>query len=334
MIRLALFYISIILVFLTIISLAEIPKLINYQGMLTDDMGNPLNGNYNLTFKIYSQSSGGTALWTETQNNVSVENGLFNVILGGTNPISSTMFDDTLRYFAITMGTDPELSPRIRLTSVGYAYRALVADSAIVTAAGGAGGWVDDGSVVRLQNSADAVGMGTVNPAARLHIHGSSPADANNGQLLISESTSGANRSLILGRTTSYGFVQTHNHQPLALNPIANYVCIGTTIPNSNLHVNGSVALAYKSVYNNYTITDSDCIIKAIFSAAHSIYLPTALSRDGRVYTIKNGGGANVGIVPAPDQEIDNHYGITLEAWEYVTIMSDGIDWIIIGGNF
>ena len=42
----------IILVFLVSLCLAGIPKLINYQGMLTDNSGTPLDGNFNITFKI------------------------------------------------------------------------------------------------------------------------------------------------------------------------------------------------------------------------------------------------------------------------------------------
>jgi hypothetical protein len=61
---------------------AAIPHLINYQGMLTDNSGNPLSGSYNLTFKIWTDTTGGSSLWTETQNGVQVTNGLFNVILG------------------------------------------------------------------------------------------------------------------------------------------------------------------------------------------------------------------------------------------------------------
>lgn len=97
---------------------------INYQGMLTDDAGIPLNGTYDLTFAIYSVSSGGSALWDETHSDVFVEGGLFNVILGSTEAIPSSVFEAAERYLGIKVGTDAELEPRIRLTSVGYAYLA------------------------------------------------------------------------------------------------------------------------------------------------------------------------------------------------------------------
>lgn len=155
------------------LSWGEIPQLINYQGMLTQSGGtSPVqDGQYNLTFKIYGSLSGDDSLWWEHHSNVQVTNGLFNIILGSINPISASVFDDTLRYLGIAVGSDPELSPRSRLTSVSYAYRALVADSAVVAvSAPTGGGWTDDGTVVRLETSTDKVGIGTTSPGAKLQV--------------------------------------------------------------------------------------------------------------------------------------------------------------------
>lgn len=84
---------------------------------------------------------------------------------------------------------------------------------------------------------AQNVGIGTASPANRLHIDAAPPANANSGQLRISESDNG--RFMLLGRTGSYGFIQTHNLQPLSLNPLGNNVGISTTDPQQRLHVNG-----------------------------------------------------------------------------------------------
>jgi hypothetical protein len=108
------------LVFLIGVSLADIPKLINYQGMLTDDESNPLTGSYNLTFYIYDDTTGGNLEWSETQNGVQVENGLFNVVLGKQAALNIA-FDESY-WLAVKVGT--ETMPRVRFTSVGYAYRA------------------------------------------------------------------------------------------------------------------------------------------------------------------------------------------------------------------
>ncbi len=95
------------------------------------------NGNYDLTFKIYGSADGVDSLWTEHHSGVTVTNGLFNVILGSVSSLDLAF--DTDYWLGFKVGTDPELIPRIRMTSVGYAYRALVADSAAVAGSGGGG---------------------------------------------------------------------------------------------------------------------------------------------------------------------------------------------------
>ncbi len=159
----------ILLVFLAGLSLAGIPKMINYQGMLTDNSGTPLSGPYNLTFKIWTDTTGGSSLWTETQNGVQVQNGLFNVILGRLTTLNLA-FD---QQYWLEVGVGGETMPRIRFTSVGYAYRASIADSATVAvSAPTGGGWTDDGANVRLTTSTDKVGIGTSTPDtySKLHI--------------------------------------------------------------------------------------------------------------------------------------------------------------------
>jgi len=163
----------IILVFLASLCLAGIPKLINYQGMLTQPDGTtPVSdGNYNLTFKIYGSAGGTDSLWWEYHSNVQVTHGLFNVILGSVTTLNLPF--NTSYWLGIRVGSDAELSPRIQLTSVGYAYRAKIADSATVAvSAPTGGGWTDDGTVVRLETGSDKVMIGTGSPAEKLHVNG------------------------------------------------------------------------------------------------------------------------------------------------------------------
>lgn len=95
---------------------AEAPKTINYQGVLFDDVG-AVDGDIEMTFAIYDQATGGTALWSETLT-VPVDNGKYSVILGKTTPID---LPDARQYWlGITVGTDEEMTPRVEMTSVMY----------------------------------------------------------------------------------------------------------------------------------------------------------------------------------------------------------------------
>ncbi len=110
-------------------AVAAPPELLNYQGRLTDDLGDPLDGQFDLTFTINSENVGGIQLWKETQT-VTISNGLFNVLLGTTNPLPVTVFDGNKAYLGIAINQQPELVPRQRIVSTAYAYRVATVDDA------------------------------------------------------------------------------------------------------------------------------------------------------------------------------------------------------------
>ncbi len=56
---------------------ATLPAVISYQGDLYSAAGQPLEGTYNLTFRIYDAPAGGNALYTEPHPNVPVRVGRF-----------------------------------------------------------------------------------------------------------------------------------------------------------------------------------------------------------------------------------------------------------------
>jgi hypothetical protein len=104
-----------------------IPQTINYQGYLTDADGYPLDGTVDMVFYLYDVDIGGNYLWKETQTGVQVTDGLFSVNLGEVIPINLPF--DTQYYLGIIVGEDTEMTPRQPVTSVGYAYRAGIADA-------------------------------------------------------------------------------------------------------------------------------------------------------------------------------------------------------------
>jgi hypothetical protein len=113
------------------ISQAAVPGQINYQGILKDSSGRTLSGNYQMTFAIYSSATGGSALWSETQT-AAIDSGLYNIQLGAVTaiPISPTVFDGNTRYLGVRVGSDSEMTPRIPMITVPYAFQAANADTA------------------------------------------------------------------------------------------------------------------------------------------------------------------------------------------------------------
>jgi hypothetical protein len=114
------------------------PGVMNYQGQLTDGSGNPLNGNADITFRLYDVSEGGVALWTEAHteaNAVLVSSGLFSTLLGSIEPIPPEVMSSSPLYLGVTVGSDAEMTPRQPVSSVAYALVANdVADGAITAA--------------------------------------------------------------------------------------------------------------------------------------------------------------------------------------------------------
>lgn len=105
----------------TLHSYAAVPHLINYQGRLTDKSNVPLEGAYNLTFRIYDAETAGNLLWEETQTGVVIQKGIFSILLGSVNNLNLAF--DKPYYLEIKVGNDV-MTPRQTITSSGYAIRA------------------------------------------------------------------------------------------------------------------------------------------------------------------------------------------------------------------
>ncbi|MFH1724403.1 MAG: hypothetical protein ABII00_07255 [Elusimicrobiota bacterium] len=99
---------------------AEVPRLINYQGLLAATAGAPVNGLKDLTFRIYDAQAFGQKLWEETQANVPVANGIFAVRLGAVASWSPAVFAADTAWLEIEMDGSV-LSPRKRLVTSPYA---------------------------------------------------------------------------------------------------------------------------------------------------------------------------------------------------------------------
>ena len=133
-------YTLMFIVILTSSVLAQIPRTLSYQGVLTDLSGNPkADGSYNISFSLYEQSTGGTAIWTEAKS-LALTKGLFSTSLGDLTPFADSIKFNQQYWLGITVGTDPELTPRIVLNANGYSFSSIYSDTA---------GNIIDGKVVK-----------------------------------------------------------------------------------------------------------------------------------------------------------------------------------------
>ena len=123
---------------------AATQSTIGFQARLYNANGSVVpDGYYNIEFKLYNQSSGGSALWTETyydsngaspgnDNRLRVVNGYLSAPLGSLTAFSGIDWDQE-HWVTLNVGGsnqtatptyDGEMTPRLKLTAVPYALRA------------------------------------------------------------------------------------------------------------------------------------------------------------------------------------------------------------------
>jgi hypothetical protein len=106
------------------------PNLVRFSGTLGGNGGKSQHV-ISVTFAIYVSQTGGTPLWTESQNLVADESGKYQVLLGSTTEIGlpSDLFNSgEARWLGVRSEGDTE-QPRILLVSVPYAMKAGDADT-------------------------------------------------------------------------------------------------------------------------------------------------------------------------------------------------------------
>lgn len=98
---------------------ANNPK-ISIQGTLKNANGNTVSdGTYELTFKLYSQATGGSAVWEEV-GNVDVVGGVYSYLLGTTVTLDPNVFSNPVWLGVVIEGF--ELSPRTEFSYSPYSF--------------------------------------------------------------------------------------------------------------------------------------------------------------------------------------------------------------------
>jgi hypothetical protein len=189
------------------LSTAQVPQLINYQGMLSDASGTASSGSYSIEFKIYDSATSGSVLWAETQT-VTVVEGLFDVLLGSATPIPYSVFDGSNKYLSLKIGGDSEMTPRKRLVSVGYSLRAYNADKV---------GGKDASAFVQNVDGVPPNNSGNVDLVAGDNVI--ITPDTTNNKITISATPGGGGNNWSLfgnsGTTSGTNFLGTTDNQPL-----------------------------------------------------------------------------------------------------------------------
>lgn len=105
--------------------------LLHYQARLLDPATSQPkpDGPYQMSFKLYASEVGGLPLWMEAKE-VTVSNGVFSALLGDVTPLNVGVFDGRALWLGITVGADPEATPRQPIAYVAYAMYANRAGSA------------------------------------------------------------------------------------------------------------------------------------------------------------------------------------------------------------
>ena len=106
---------SLLLLFILIlsISLSALDFVIPYQGYIKE-MGVTTPGSYTIAFSIYTNTSGGTALWSSGDQTVTLNEGVFNYLLGSANSFTNIDWSTGTKYLEVSFESTT-LTPRIKI---------------------------------------------------------------------------------------------------------------------------------------------------------------------------------------------------------------------------
>jgi len=201
----------VILTILFVFSGIILGQTLSTQGVLRDASGQSVaDGNYSMTFRLYTVENGGSNAWNETKT-VTVKNGVYNVILGKTKSLSSLDYDVTY-YLAIVMD-GVEMSPRMEMTLSPYALTNVQGTTNVFPKSGN-------------------VGINTTSPNYPLTVNG-------NFQLQYS----GASKYHMGCRQDGFNLAETGVADNRLFIKDGGNVGIGTNNPQSELDVDGCVRL-------------------------------------------------------------------------------------------
>lgn len=193
------------------------PRILSFQGRLTDANANPITSVTDMRFAIYNDdtASGSALLWQEVQSLTPDGDGIFSTLLGTVSSIPSTLFSENADlYLGITVEVDPELQPRQQLATVAYAANAETLQGLPPITAVGAG---QTDVVLALDSSGDLTIGGSASPTF----------SATGGEFTLSGN--------VLNLTTTAGSNADVNIEPNGLGKIDLLKSLQNTSLNNNI---------------------------------------------------------------------------------------------------
>jgi site-specific recombinase XerD len=261
------------------------PRILSFQGRLTDASNNAITSSTHLRFGIYTDaaSTGSALLWQEVDSVTPDANGVFSVLLGKNSPIQQALFANNQNLFlGITVEQTPELTPRQQLATVAYATNAETLQGLPPITQSGAG----TNNVVLALNSSGNLSIGA---ASTFQTVGGAFTLA--GDTLILNTNTGTNGNITLA-PDGKGFIDlqkplinstNNNNIPSAAGSVEvddTFAVLATSdaVPAVTINQNGAGTLFTASVggVSKFTIGNSGSITASSYNTAGGIFYADA----------------------------------------------------------
>jgi hypothetical protein len=230
---LKLYWVSSVLAVVCVVAFGQVPTKINYQGRLLNGT-NLFSGTTNIVTALYTASSGGTAIYAETNSNVGVLDGLYSLFIGDEATGLGNALTNSAVYLELTVGTQT-LTPREQLASGAYALLAGGVQSTGVTAgmiAPGAVGssQIADGSVSNADLAANAVTAAKIQDGTIMDIEINAAAGIDPNKIL--------NIGLTRANAFSGDVSGAYNNLRIGNNTVISAMLVDGTVSNADLAAN------------------------------------------------------------------------------------------------